>query len=43
MAVTPTGGEASDFKGYLPVMDTDGPAPSARPTRPMVPISFAKI
>ena len=22
-----TGGEASDFKGYLPVMDADGPAP----------------
>ena len=22
-----TGGEASDFKGYLPIMDADGPAP----------------
>jgi transposase len=22
-----TGGEASDFKGYMPVMDADGPAP----------------
>ena len=22
-----TGGEVSDFKGYLPVMDADGPAP----------------
>lgn len=21
------GGESSDFKGYMPVMDTDGPAP----------------
>jgi transposase len=26
-AVALTGGEASDFKGYLPVMDADGPAP----------------
>jgi hypothetical protein len=24
-----TGGEASDFKGYMPVMDADGPAPKA--------------
>lgn len=22
-----TGGEASDFKGYMPIMDADGPAP----------------
>jgi hypothetical protein len=22
-----TGGEVSDFKGYLPVMDADGPEP----------------
>ena len=22
-----TGGEVSDFKGYLPIMDVDGPAP----------------
>jgi hypothetical protein len=22
-----TGGEVSDFKGYLPVMNADGPAP----------------
>ena len=25
--VAPTGGETSDFKGHLPVMDADGPAP----------------
>lgn len=24
-----TGGEVSDFKGYLPIMDADGPAPRA--------------
>lgn len=22
-----TGGEVSDFKGYLPIMNADGPAP----------------
>lgn len=27
IAVALTGGEASDFKGYMPVMDADGPAP----------------
>src|SRR3546814_11249016 len=27
IAVALTGGEVSDFKGYRPVMDADGPAP----------------
>ena len=27
IAVALTGGEVSDFKGYQPVMDADGPAP----------------
>ncbi len=27
MAVALTGGEVSEYKGYLPVMDADGPAP----------------
>jgi hypothetical protein len=27
IAMALTGGEVSDFKGYLPVMDADGPAP----------------
>ena len=27
IALAITGGEASDFKGYLPIMDADGPAP----------------
>ena len=27
IAVALTGGEASDFKGYLPVMDAEGPVP----------------
>ena len=27
IAVALTGGEASDFKGYMLVMDADGPAP----------------
>jgi Transposase DDE domain len=27
IAITLSGGEVSDFKGYLPVMDTEGPAP----------------
>ena len=27
IAVALTGGEVSDFKGYLPIMNADGPAP----------------
>jgi transposase len=27
IAITLTGGEVSDYKGYLPVMNEDGPAP----------------
>jgi len=27
IAVALTGGEVSDFKGYMPAMDADGPAP----------------
>lgn len=27
IAVAQTGSEASDLKGYMPVMDADGPAP----------------
>ena len=27
IAIALTGGEVSDFKGYMPAMDADGPAP----------------
>ena len=27
IAFAPTGGEVSDYKGYLPIMDADGPTP----------------
>ncbi len=27
IAITLTGGEVSDYKGYMPVMDAEGPAP----------------
>lgn len=30
IAVALTGGEASDFKGYMPVTDADGPAPKVQ-------------